>query len=158
MADEIQISTQLTLETSKGVKIDVSNDDTFDQTGSNVSHHTQNVPSTEEALEVGLEGVTTANEGWFYIKNLGGTSTTATEYVTVGELGKCYDDASTPAQIAGHDQASCLAADPGNTWTDGVHVLKLIVGETVLFRAGITALSVKASDNDTQIEIIAVEN
>tara|TARA_B100000959_G_scaffold264454_1_gene304971 strand:- start:389 stop:910 length:522 start_codon:yes stop_codon:yes gene_type:complete len=173
MADEIQITTTLTLETSNGVKVDVSSDGVFDQTGSNVSHHTQTISTLEELLETGLENVTTTDEGWFYIKNLGGANTTETEYITIGKIGTCNGgQGDSVDEVACSTDGTCSTAQYTNqtdceanngawgaaAWQDGQHILKVLVGESVIFRAGVEILSIKASNNPTQLEIISIEN
>ena len=150
MANEISSIQTLTVVTPNAVTVTKSENKKITMTGDAVSHHTQGVTADEEKLEIGLDGVTMANEGLFFIKNLGGASSTATDYVSLGPNGSC--------SAGGHtDQTACEA--DSKTWTLGEHRVELVVGESCLFRGGLTVLSVRCDGpNESQLEIISVEN
>jgi hypothetical protein len=150
MADEITSVLTLTVVTPNTVTVSKSENKKITMTGDAVSHHTQDVSTNEEKLQVGLDGVTMANEGVFFIKNLGGASTTAADYISLGPNGSC--------SAGGHtDQTACEA--DSKTWTLGEHMTKLMVGESTFFRGGLVVLSVRCDGpNDSQLEIISAEN
>jgi hypothetical protein len=150
MADEIKVQLNTNITTSGGIRVNDAKLFNVSMTGAGVSHHAQIVGDTEEALIHGLDITAYTDEGYYSIKHLTpADNSTAAGWVTIGTLGSC-------SNVNHKNEADCVGASA--TWTDGVHVMKLLIGESCLFRGGLSNLSVKANTLSAQLEVVAVQN
>lgn len=150
MADEVKVQLTTNVTTSGGIRVTDSKSFNVTMTGAGVSHHAQIVADTEESLINGLDIASYSDEGYYSVKHLTpADNSTAAGYVTIGAMGSC-------STVTYKNEADCVGASA--TWTDGVHVMKLNIGESCLFRGGLASLGVKADTLTAQLEVVAIQN